>query len=170
MRRLRFIVILALSIAFVSESADARPTPISKIYETDKKLGLGLMLGVPTGLSVKFLATDQLAIDFGAGAYIVYRGRTGLHINLDVLYHPFVAVEGQSFLAPFYAGLGGRFLNFDSNRHIGIRVPFGIAFDFTKKSIDVFLEGAFVYDVSRTDDMQGAVDINVLAGFRFFVF
>lgn len=170
MRRLRFIVILTLSFVFMAGSADARPTAISKRYETDKKLGLGLMLGVPSGLGVKFLATEELAIDFGAGAYIKYRDRTGLHIHADLLYHPFVAVEGDSFVAPFYSGLGVRFLNFGDFTHIGVRIPFGIAFDLESKSIDIFLEGAFIYDVSRGESTGGAVDINIMSGLRFYVF
>ena len=172
---MRFIVILTLSIALVAETADARPTSISKQYETDKRLGIGLMLGIPLGLDVKFLATETIAIDLGIGAYIAYRDRTGLHIHADVLYHPFVAVEGESFLAPLYAGLGARFLNYDDYTHIGIRVPVGIAFDFGSKAFDIFLEGAFVYDVSVSGgdpavETPGAVDINVMTGVRFFVF
>lgn len=169
MRRTRFIVILALSLVFVAESADARPTAISKRYETDKKLGIGLMAGIPTGLGIKFLATEELAIDLGVGAVLGYRGRTGLHIHADFLYHPFVAVEGDTFLAPFYTGLGGRFLNFDDFTHIGVRIPFGIAFDLDNKSFDIFLEGALIYDVSMTEGSSGAVDINVLTGLRFYV-
>ena len=171
MRSTRFILILALAFTFAAQSADARPVPFSKTYETDKKLGIGLMLGVPAGFNTKFLFTDTLAVDLGIGAYIKYRDRTGFHLNADFLWHPFVAVEGESFLAPFYFGLGGRFLSAGDHNFIGIRVPFGLSFDITDSSFDIFLEGAFIVDVSISGmEPPGPVDVNGLIGVRYFIF
>lgn len=154
---------------FAGKVSEARPVAFSKLYKAERKLGVGLMLGIPTGLSLKYHLTSTLAVDLGAGAYIAYRDRTGFHAHLDLLWHPFVAVEGQSFMAPMYIGLGTRLLVHDV-AHVGVRVPVGISFDFANTPIDIFLEGAFVYDVSIGEGGSGPVDINAMLGLRYYLF
>ncbi|WP_428265972.1 hypothetical protein [Haliangium sp.] len=170
------VLSLTLVLLFIgAASAHARPLAISKEFQTDKKLGAGLTLGVPTGASVKFLFTPTLAVDLGVGAYFLYRDRNGFHAHADLLWHPFVAVEGETFLAPLYVGLGSRLLIHDDINHVGVRVPVGIAFVFDDAPVDVFLEGAFVYDFSISEDANGnaadgadAVDMNALVGVRYY--
>jgi hypothetical protein len=167
------ITLLVLSFLFpffiTAQRAEARPYALSKDYQTDKRLGVGVMLGVPASVSLKFLMTDTLALDAAAGAYIAYRDRTGFHAHADLLWHPFVAVEGESFLAPLYFGLGARLLAYEFT-HIGVRVPVGISFDFGKKPFDIFLEGAFIYDFSMPAEATGPVDINAVVGVRYYLF
>lgn len=163
------IALLLISFLSTAQRAEARPYALAKNYETDKKLGVGVMVGIPASVSLKFLMTDTLAVDLGAGAYVAYRDRTGFHGHADLLWHPFVAVEGETFLAPLYVGLGARLLAYDFT-HVGIRVPVGISFDFSEKPFEVFLEGAFIYDVSMPAEATGAVDINAVVGVRYFLF
>lgn len=164
--------VAAVAVLSMASLADAEPSPFEKSYDTDKKFGLGLMLGVPLGLSVKYLATPQIAFDVGAGAYVVYRDRTGTAAHGDILIQPFVAVEGVSFLAPLYFGVGARLLNYDDTTHVGVRVPLGIAFDFTELPFEAFGEVAFVWDPSITGDMTdnvSSIDANFLVGGRVFL-
>ncbi len=162
--------VLVLGALLVAGHADAEPLAISKQYETDKKFGVGVALGVPVGGVGKFLITPKFAIDFGAGGYYLYRDRDGIHLYGDILWHPFVAVEGETFLAPLYVGLGSRILNYDDITHFGLRVPVGVSFDFYDAAIDVFLEGAFIYDVSIGEGGEGAVDVNGQVGLRYYIF
>ncbi len=163
--------ILALSAALLvaaATSAHAAPVALSKQFETDKRLGAGLMLGVPAGVSAKYMFTSTVAIDVGVGGYLLYRDRDGFAAHGDLLWHPFVAVEGESFLAPLYLGLGIRFLAHDSINHVGVRVPVGLAFVFDESPIDVFVESAFVYDFSVSEDDESAFDANGVIGIRYY--
>ncbi|MCG8424927.1 MAG: hypothetical protein MJE77_44150 [Proteobacteria bacterium] len=164
-----FAAAIVVSAVVLVGTANARPLAISKPFETDKTFGVGLAVGVPSGLTGKYLFTSQFALDFGAGGYYAYRDRDGLHLHGDILWHPFVAVEGETFLAPFYLGLGGRVLNYDDITHLGIRIPLGVAFDFKDIPVDVFLESALVVDVSVSEDGKGKVDFNGLIGLRYYL-
>jgi hypothetical protein len=81
-------VVLALGVGS-ADLADARPRPrAGKSFEANKTFGLGLMLGAPSGLSGKYFLSSDNALDFGVGAIGYYRGRSGLHLHLDYLWHP----------------------------------------------------------------------------------
>jgi hypothetical protein len=176
MRPWHLSVVLTLAVLLAAASAHARPLAISKRFDTGKKVGAGVMLGVPLSAVGKLMITSELAVDLGLGAYVAYRDRTGFHMHADLLFHPFVAVEGETFNAPLYVGLGSRLLHYDGITHVGVRVPLGIAFVFDKAPIDVFLETAFIYDLSISqgepgevgDSAPGAVDVNGLVGLRYY--
>lgn len=166
---MRIACVVALLLASVG-SAEAGPAELEKDFETDKTVGVGLMLGVPAGLSAKFFLVDQLAIDLGIGGQLGYRDRDGFAIHADVLWHPFVAVEGRSFLAPLVLGVGARFLDYDQTSRIGVRVPVGLSFDFTDLPIDVFGELALVVDVAVDNgDDTSPIDANFVVGARYFL-
>ncbi len=166
-----FGLLVCLSGAFMGR-AEARPVHIDKTYETEKVLGVGVLLGVPLSISGKFFLNSEWAVDVGAGAYLAYRDRSGLHVHADILWHPFVAVEGETFMAPLYVGLGTRFLQYDemdqSVTHVGVRVPVGIAFDFNDEPYDLFLEGAVVFDPVVSESGPSPLDMNFGAGARIF--
>ena len=178
--RPKLALVTALSLAVwlaPTTEAEAAPAAISKKFETDKGLGVGVMVGIPTALSLKYFLTPTLAVDASLGAYLLYRDRDGFHAHADLLWHPFVAVEGQTFLAPLYVGLGGRFLTYGETdamgmdvdvSHIGVRIPVGIAFVFGDAPLDLFLETALIFDPVMSDEADGVVDVNGLAGARFF--
>jgi hypothetical protein len=176
MRPWKLSVILTLAVLLAAASAHARPLAISKRFDTEKKLGAGVMLGVPLSAVGKLMLTSELAVDVGMGAYVAFRDRTGFHMHADLLFHPFVAVEGETFKAPLYVGLGSRFLHYQGINHVGVRVPLGIAFVFDNLPIDVFLETAFIYDFSISqgepgevgESGPGAVDVNGLIGLRYY--
>lgn len=178
----------ALTIGTVAE-ADARPRPAGKSkksnFEANKTFGLGIMLGSPTGLSGKYFLGPSTAIDFGIGAIGRVRGRAGVHMHADFLWHPISLVSDPAFELPLYVGIGGRFFSWDwrHNDHyhdgqaIGVRAPIGIAFDFNNVPIDIFVELAlvldflFVDDDNFDDDFEDNglyVDIDGAIGFRYY--
>ena len=124
-------------------------------YTSNGVFGLGLEIGEPTGLNGKYFVAPDRAIDFGIGAiYADYRGSDGFHIYADYLWHPVTLVHADAFQMPLYIGVGGRFWNFCDacvNGYradaLGVRVPFGITFDFNRVPLDVFLQLVFVADV-----------------------
>lgn len=139
-------------------AAEARPRPRASKFEANKSFGLGIMLGAPTAISGKYFLSSDTAIDFGVGAYYRYRDRDGLHLHADFLWHPAVLTKAEAFWLPIYFGVGGRYLDHNDHGHLGVRVPVGLAFDFTNVPLDVFLELAVVIDLLFGDGGEGDFD------------
>jgi len=121
----------------------------------NKTFGLGLELGEPDGLNGKYFLSESGALDFGVGyIYDHYYYGDGFHLYADYLWH-FSLASTPSFELPFYVGAGLRFWDFNycyqgvcdyAGSAIGIRVPFGIAFDFNNAPVDIFLQLVPVLD------------------------
>jgi hypothetical protein len=170
---------LALLLVSAPGEADARPRPAgksSKQFEANKGFGLGIMLGVPSGLSGKVYVGTDTAIDFGIGTY--YGGRRGyndgFHLHADFLWHPLVVADPDPFWVPLYIGVGARFLdhgndgNNNDDTHVGVRVPAGIMMDFNNVPLDIFFEIAFVFDILRDDGRHGRADFQSAIGIRYY--
>jgi hypothetical protein len=166
----------SLVFAAMPSVADARPRPARRgsDFEANKGFGLGLMIGVPNGLSGKLYLGTNTALDFGIGSY--YRGRydRSLNAHMDFLWHPFVLAKAEPFWVPLYFGIGGRLLdhgrdnrNFSDDTHLGVRVPLGIALDFNNVPLDIFFELAFVFDII-TDAGHNYSDFNSALGIRYY--
>ncbi len=183
-RLLALSMIVALA---ASSTADARPRPKSfgsgqKKFEANKKFGIGLELGEPSGLNGKLFLSPDTAIDFGLGyIYGHYYAGDGIHLYADYLWHPFTLTSAEPFELPFYVGIGGRFWDFDygCNRFredcaynasaFGVRVPIGIAFDFNNIPLDIFIQLVPTFDFyrgHRDRNLHLGVDFSV--GFRFW--
>ncbi len=162
-RKIPILALLALLGA--ATAAEARPVALSKRFETDKKTGVGLMIGSPTALSAKYFLTSEIAVDLSLGANIV-RKRDGFRVGADLLWHPFVAVEGMTFLAPLYFGGGFRYLDHDARA--GIRFPVGISFVFDEKPLGLFAEVAVIYDVTMAEEADGVLDPEMAVGVRYY--
>jgi hypothetical protein len=137
--------------------------------------GIGIIVGEPTGVSAKlYLGGDSnMAIDAAAGSAVV---GGGLQAHADVLWHPFILTDEDSFVLPAYGGVGLRLLDADRGRtasdfHAGIRGVVGILFDFKTVPLDAFVEVAGVLDWVFSDDDDEAgigLDLNGGAGVRYY--
>jgi hypothetical protein len=170
----------AVSLTVVAGTADARPRPAGKSrgkkFQANKTFGLGLQLGAPTALVGKYYYAEDRAFAFGLGALGYYRGRDGVHIHFDHLWHPVNLIQDKAFHMPLYIGVGGRFFNFDhkddrdfDGTAIGVRVPIGIIFDFNNHPLDIFVEIAPVLDFinyNRDDDVE--FNFNGGVGIRYY--
>lgn len=134
-------------------------------------LGVGLIVGEPTGVSGKYYLGNDTAIDAALGAAFLGRG---VQAHGDFLWHPWVLDSKDSFALPVFIGVGMRILNHDANGEdedhvrIGVRVPVGIVFDFTKIPLDVFAEVAGVGDYHTAGDSQFGIGFNGGAGARYY--
>ncbi len=162
-------LVAALAVAVVATPSEARPRPKSSSFEANKTFGLGLMLGEPSGLSGKYFLSKDTALDFGIGyLYHHYHDHDGLHVFADFLWHPAVLTKNSAFWLPIYFGVGARFFDHhDYDSGIGIRVPVGIAFDFQRVPIDVFLEFWFAFDLIH-DDRYDRADGGGSIGIRYY--
>ena len=180
MRAKLVLAIVAALTMLVSQigTTEARPRPKrnSKSFEANKEFGLGIMLGVPSGLAGKYYLSQDTALDFGLGFYGNYgrdRYDNAFNLHIDHLWHPVVLASPEAFWMPLYFGVGARLLDHRGNRdfvddlHLGVRAPLGIMIDFNNIPLDIFMELALVVDL-LTDGDHGYSDVNLSLGVRYY--
>lgn len=70
-------------------------------------LGVGLQLGVPTGITVKYMVAPNLGIVGGLGVGAGWYIGPALSVHVDVLYHPHILVKAPYLNVSWYVGGGG---------------------------------------------------------------
>ena len=140
----------AFCLCFAAPLAEARPRPAGhhhSNFTANKTFGLGIILGEPSGLSGKYFVAPDGAIDFAVGYVGCCRyDAEGFYLHVDYLWHPISLVSAPAFELPFYVGVGGLFWDAHNPRYtgydqaIGVRVPFGLAFDFNNVPLDIFIQ------------------------------
>ncbi len=104
---------------------------------TDKgQVGLGIMVGEPTGLSFKYWMGSKTAID--AGLTWSLSGNDAIGVHTDYVWHKWLNVEkGQLAL---YYGVGASLWLADNNTGLGARIPVGLNYLFQEAPLDLFIE------------------------------
>jgi hypothetical protein len=134
-------------------------TPNSTIQ--DRKLGLGFILGEPTGLSLKKWIGDTVAID-GSASWSFGR-KSALQLHADYLLHIFNLIKVGKGKLPLYYGLGVR-VKFEDDSKAGIRFPLGINYIFENEPLDIFFEVAPIINLAPSTEF----DLNGAIGIRYF--
>lgn len=136
-------------------------------------IGLGVILGEPTGISVKKWLGVDTAID--AAAAWSFSENDSFQLHADYLIHNFSVLQTGTIggKLPVYFGVGAR-IKLENNDNwqgrnnndtlLGIRIPFGISYLFAKAPVDIFAEIVPVLDVIPDTDF----DINGAIGARFY--
>ena len=135
-------------------------------YAQNKKFGLGVIVGEPTGISAKYWTSRQNAFDFGLGWSIGgdrisdydgnYNGNTRVHF--------FDAFKTSETL-PLYYGIGWRFntgAGYDNS--FAVRGVIGISWFPNDTPLDVFAE--FVPSLELFESTGFGIDAG--AGVRFY--
>jgi hypothetical protein len=121
-------------------------------------LGLGLIIGSPTGFSAKYLMGRTSAIEVNAGWSFI--GNVGIHITGDYQ-HLFTGVVHDEYGNPLetvipYLGIGGRFrikdVEGDAEFHVGVRMGGGI--EYMLGDIGIFLELYPVVNIIPSTDFD----------------
>lgn len=174
---LRLTVCLATVAALAGASGSAFAQDDDEALAGSEKgtLGLGLIIGEPTGLTAKLYLSDDTAIQGAAGSAVL---GGGLQVHGDYIIHPWILENRESFVMPAYVGGGLRFLRHDrgdggdDDFHAGVRAVIGMVFDFKTVPLDVFVEIAGVADIrfdTDDEDHKGfGLDINAGAGARYY--
>jgi hypothetical protein len=126
------------------------------------KLGLGIILGEPTGLSAKMWTGKTTAIDAGA-AWSFVNGGTFFQLHGDLLFHNFDLFHVETGKLALYYGFGGR-VKLADQTIVSVRVPIGISYQFEKTAIELFLEVVPMLDIIPATE----VGIGGGAGFRYY--
>jgi len=136
----------------------------SAAHSQERGFGLGIILGEPTGISMKGWVSESNAID--GGIAWSFRRETSLHIHADYLWHKFDVFETKESI-PLYYGIGGRI---KVGRHedalLGARVVVGIGFLLRDAPIDFFFEVAPILDLVPSTEMSGNGGIGARYWFR----
>ena len=162
MRSRTLILATVLALATTAGVASAEP------LNSPRRFGLGLELGAPTGLNVKYFFGGSMALQAGVGVirdWGWYRYGDALHVHAEAVWHPVVLANTRDVLIPLHVGVGARILNHDDlcwtgrdwvycdgHTHLGVRAPFGVSFIFGKVPMDLFVELALVLDFTGFDD------------------
>ena len=120
------------------------------IFAQDRRFGLGIIIGEPTGLSAKLWVTPVNAFDFGLGWSVGgdrlykydggYNGDSRVHFHMDYLWHWFSAIQSSNRF-PLYTGLGGRVNSGGGySTSVAARGVLGIAWIPDQAPIDIFVE------------------------------
>jgi hypothetical protein len=139
----------------------------------DRGVGVGFIIGEPTGLSLKIWTSRENALDFGLGVgvggdRISYEGNyndgSRVHFHMDYLWHSFNAIRSTEKF-PLYYGIGARFNsggNYDAS--FGIRGVFGLAWYPRSTPLDIFVELVPVLQITPSTGFG----IDAGFGMRFF--
>ena len=147
---LRYILLL-IFFAYVSTSARA---------QSNGPLGLGVILGDPTGVSIKSWKNSRNAFDGGLAWSL--NGANALQIHGDYLWHRY-DLTGYS-RTPMYFGVGARLRFTGNNTGLGVRFPIGILHLIREAPFELFLEIVPVFTLSPAT----AVDMDGGMGVRFY--
>jgi hypothetical protein len=135
--------------------------------------GVGVMVGEPTGLSLKKWIGEDRAIDAGIGWS--FSDYDAFHFHVDYLFHRFGLLldEGRGDRLPVYVGIGGRIKLKDhedgkgrdhDDDSFGIRIPLGISYLFADVPVDIFAEIVPTFDVAPDTDL----DLGAAVGARYY--
>jgi hypothetical protein len=127
----------------------------------ERKFGVGLMVGEPTGVSAKYWNSAATAFDFGLG-FGLAAGEHDFHFHVDHVWHSFNAIRSTERF-PLYYGVGGS-VGGGHGSTLAARGVIGLAWIARNTPIDVFIE--FVPSLQLAPSakfiMQGG------AGIRYF--
>ncbi|MDY0093534.1 MAG: DUF3996 domain-containing protein [Candidatus Vecturithrix sp.] len=154
MKKFLYIFALLLLFCFVNNQAFAQRQGV----------GLGVIVGEPTGLSLKSWMSASTALNLAAAWSFEKYG--AFQVHLDYVFHHPRLVEPN---LPFYYGLGGRLKlkdsgSDDNDAHLGIRLPLGLVYLFREVPLDFFIEVVPVLDLAP----ETAVNLNAALGMRFY--
>jgi hypothetical protein len=124
-------------------------------------IGLGVIVGEPTGVSFKYWTGSTTAFDAALAWSFVDEG--AFHIHGDYLFHNMRLITIPDGLLPFYYGIGARIKTAHDTK-LGVRVPFGLAYLFHNAPVDIFLEIVPILDLTPKTDFG----INAALGARYF--
>lgn len=120
-----------------------------KSFAADENVGLGIIIGEPTGFTGKMWWNDTVAFD--GGLAWSFTDDENFNIHSDVLWHNWnvlqEAFEINTGRLPLYYGFGGRLKISDDSR-LGVRFVIGVSYMFDDAPIDIFGEMAPVMDIA----------------------
>ena len=130
----------------------------------EKDLGVGVILGDPSGFSAKYWTSEKNAIDLGVGYSFIGVG-SGLSIHFDYLYHINDLIKSENRV-PVYYGFGVRFRFPQGEPNIfGARGVVGVLWYPENYPVDLFVEFAPSFRLLP----NSAIDFGFGIGGRYYI-
>jgi len=123
--------------------------------------GAGIMVGEPTGISLKNWLSKTNAWD--AGVAWSFGNNDAFHVHGDYLWHKYDLIKVEKGALPLYYGVGARIL-FTKDTHLGIRGVVGLDYLFEGLPLDAFLELVPIFDLVPATDFS----FNGTLGVRYY--
>lgn len=141
----RIIIFLNLILFF--------PSMVNAIF-IDKRLGVGFIIGEPTGISIKKWINNSTAWDAAIAWSLIDKEK--IAVQADFLRHNFNEIKSDLGEMPMYFGLGGaiKIVEEDDGQEavFGIRGVFGIEYIFETEPAEVFFEvGPIIQIIPKLD-------------------
>ena len=127
----------------------------------DSGIGLGIILGQPTGVSFKAWTARNQAFDV-AVAWAFDR-EEAVHVHADYLFHNFRLLRAEKGQFVIYYGIGGR-VKAESRTRFGIRIPIGIGYFFERTPLEIFFELGPIMDLAPSTLFRMSTGV----GIRYF--
>ncbi len=151
---IRKLIFAASTVAVLAASAG-----MAAAQSQTKKVGLGFIVGEPTGIDLKINLTQIHALEFAVAWSL--SDDNDLHLQGDYLWHKYDLIKmDNADKMPLFFGIGARVeLRENVDDVVGIRFPVGLDYIFTNYPFDVFVEIVPILDVAPdTDfDLEGAI-------------
>ena len=100
------------------------------------KAGVGIIVGAPTGISIKFLNSGYRHFN-GAVAWSSGKN-SNLHLHADYIFKKWRISAGST--TNFNTFIGGGLQLETKSESFGVRIPLGVSYTFYEVPIDVFIE------------------------------
>ncbi len=124
-----------------------------------KHVGLGIIIGEPTGIDLKIFLNRVHALEFALAWSL--SDENEMHLQGDYLWHKYDLIDlDNADQLPLFFGVGGRVVLRDERDDlVGIRIPVGLDYIFTNYPFDIFFELVPILDLApETDfDLEGAI-------------
>lgn len=174
----KFLVGMTLCFAALFASFDAK----ADVTPGNKKFGIGLQAGYPSGLTLKAMASRNEAWVFGIGVGSGWAFfNPGLSLHADYVVHPSTLINAAGFDMSWYFGVGGwanifngavpspygpNFLwyPFFSSAWFGARVPIGLSMAVQPIPLEIYAEAVPSLLVFPQIAFGSGVDV----GFRLY--
>lgn len=146
------VILLILSCSFI----------FAEGVNNQKKFGLGVMVGEPSGISGKYYFNEVNAIDFGIGYSIATDGKFNLHV--DYLYHIEDLFDIREKIVLHY-GFGAKIKTYSNEDDaFGIRGVVGLTWSPENLPVDGFIEIAPVFKLLPSTELE--LDLSI--GGRYY--
>lgn len=130
--------------------------------QPSKHIGIGIIVGEPTGVDLKWFLSEDNAVEFAAAWSL--SGNNNLHLQGEYLFHNYGLITVEKGKLPLFFGVGGRLIFRENQDNIlGIRIPVGLAYEFDAP-FDVFVELVPILDLTPDTDF----DLEAAIGGRFW--
>jgi hypothetical protein len=152
----RYLLPIFVAGALLAAAVPAQPQSIP----SPRSLGLGIMIGDPSGLNLKSWTGRNSAFDIGLAWSFV--GDSSLQIHGDLLFHSFGEFRPRRGRLGLYYGLGGRVKTKEEGETtLSVRIPLGLTYIFERAPLDFFFEVVPLLDLTpeTRGDVQGALGV-----------